>query len=355
VGNFLIFGAMGSGKTVLVGFLILQSMKFGGKRVIFDKDRGLEIVVRAMNGVYEIIKPGVATGFNPCQLDDSAENRKFLSNLFSKILLTSNESDLSVIENAIDGMYRLEKGDRQFCHIASFFGVKKKDSLRARFDQWHSEGAHAWVFDNAIDSLNLNADVIGFDLGHILSDAICKTPALMYLTYRVEKAIENHRGMLFIDEGWHALNDEYFRELINDWSRTPRKKNNIFGLATQVVNDTTNSLISKSINESSFCKIFFPNASADRKIYIEDFGLSEYEYELVKTLPDDQHFFLLIHGRSTNKQSVVVRVNLKGMENEIAVISAREESLKILDDIRLKVGNDPLVWLPFFHEIRAYG
>ena len=58
VGNFLVFGAMGSGKTVLVGFLIAQSMKFGGKRIIFDKDRGLEILVRALGGIYETIKPG---------------------------------------------------------------------------------------------------------------------------------------------------------------------------------------------------------------------------------------------------------------------------------------------------------
>ncbi|MDR3490996.1 MAG: VirB4 family type IV secretion/conjugal transfer ATPase [Gammaproteobacteria bacterium] len=353
VGNFLIFGAMGSGKTVLVGFLILQSMKFGGKRIIFDKDRGLEILVRAMGGVYEIIKPGIATGFNPCQLDDSPENRKFLSSLFKKILTTQNplsESDNEIIDNAIDGMYRLHRGERQFCHIASFFGTKKNDSLRASFDQWHSGGIHAWVFDNEIDNLNLNADVLGFDLSHILSDPVCKTPALMYLTFRVEKAIEGHRGILFFDEGWLALNDDYFKELMNDWSRTPRKKNNIFGLATQVANDTANSSISKSINESAFCKIFFPNSSADKEVYVDAFGLTEHEYILVKTLPDDQHYFLLNHGRSTNKQSVVLRVNLSGMEDLIAIISAREETLIIFDKIRSEVGDDPKVWLPIFYE-----
>jgi type IV secretion system protein VirB4 len=356
VGNFLVFGAMGSGKTVLVGFLILQSMKFGGKRIIFDKDRGLEILVRAMRGTYEIIKPGIPTGFNPCQLEDTSENRKFLSSLFKKILLTNNaalsEGDNEVIENAIDGLYRLHKHERQFCHIASFFGTKKKDSLRSRFDQWHSDGTHAWVFDNEVDNLSLNADVIGFDLGHILSDQDCKTPALMYLTYRVEKAIEGQRGMLFFDEGWLALNDDYFRELMNDWSRTPRKKNNIFGLATQVANDTANSAISKSINESSFCKIFFPNSSADKKVYMEDFGLSEHEYELIKSLPDDQHYFLLNYGRSTNKQSVVIRANLSGLEDHIAIISARESTLILLDKICSEVGDDPDVWLPVFHERR---
>ncbi len=356
VGNFLIFGAMGSGKTMLVGFLILQSMKFGGKRVIFDKDRGLEILVRAMSGVYEIIKPGIATGFNPCQLEDTLENRKFLSSLFKKILSTTStllsESDVEIVENAIDGMYRLDQNERQFCHIASFFGAKKKDTLRARFDQWHSGGTHAWVFDNEIDTLSLDADVIGFDLSHILSEQICKIPALMYLTYRVEKAIEGHRGIIFFDEGWLALNDEYFSELMNEWSRTPRKKNNLFGLATQVANDTANSYISKSLNESSFCKFYSPNSSADRKIYVEEFGLTEREYKLIKTLPDDQHYFLLNHGRSINKQSVVIRLNFSGNENDIAIISAREETLALLDQIRSEVGDDPKIWIPLFHERR---
>jgi type IV secretion system protein VirB4 len=356
VGNFLIFGAMGSGKTVLVGFLILQSMKFGGKRVIFDKDRGLEIMVRALSGTYDVIKPGIPTGFNPCQLEDTPENRKFLSFLLRKMLSTNHavlsESDIAVIDSAIDGMYRLDSSERQLCHMASFFGAKKKDSLRSRFDQWHSDGTHAWLFDNVIDSLNLNADIAGFDLSHILSDIECKTPALMYLTYRVTKALEGHRGMLFFDEGWLALNDEYFRELMNDWSRTPRKKNNIFGLATQAANDTAQTNISKSINESAFCKIFFPNPSADKKVYMDELDLSEHEYQLIKTMPDDQHYFLLNHGRSTNKQSVVVRVNLDGMDDVIAVISAREETLKLLDEILAEYGNDPSIWLPIFYKKR---
>lgn len=353
VGNFQVFGAMGSGKTLLVGFLIAQSMKFGGKRIIFDKDRGLEVAVRAFGGVYETLKPGKATGFNPCQLDDDTpENRKFLSDLFKKILTVNNEvlsaHDYEVIEGAIDGMYRLEKSSRQFCHIASFFGTKKSGNLRARFDQWHSDGSHAWLFDNVEDKLNLKPNVLGFDLGHILADKDCKTPALMYLLHRVEQALEGERGILFCDEGWLMLTDEYFKKIIENWSRTQRKLNNIFGLATQVANDTVNSAISKAINESSFCKMFFPNPMADRKVHVEDLGLTEYEYQLLKKLPDDQHYFLLVHGRGVNKQSVVVRVNLSKLQEVIAIISAREESLAVLDQVIAEVGDDPNIWIPVF-------
>lgn len=359
VGNFLVFGAMGSGKTVLIGFLIAQSMKLGGKRIIFDKDRGLEILVRAMGGVYEVIKPGIHTGFNPCQLDDIPENRAFLAALFRKMLTVNGnaftEADAEVVSRAIEGMYRLDKPSRQLCHIASFFGAKRQGSLRARFDQWHSDGVHAWLFDNAMDLLDLSPDVIGFDLLKILTATECKTPALMYLTYRVEQELLGKRGLLFIDEGWLALSDDYFKKLIDDWSRTPRKKNNIFGLATQVANDTANSSISKALNESAFCKIFFPNPSADRKVYIEDFGLTEHEYHLIKTLPDDEHYFLLVHGNGANRQSVVIRLNLRGLEDDIAIISGREETLALFDQIRAEVGDDQKKWLPVFHERRKRG
>ncbi len=356
IGNFLIFGASGSGKTVVVGFLLLQSMKFGGKRIIFDKDRGLEILVRAKGGVYITIKPGQQTGFNPCHLEDTSDNRRFLAELFKKILTTQSEilieSDITLIESVISGMYRLEKSSRQFCHIASFFGTKKPGSLRARFDQWHSDGAYAWVFDNSIDTLNFSSEWIAFDLTHILSHKECKTPVVMYMTYRSEKALEEERGVIFADEGWQMLDDDYFKVRINDWSRTNRKKNNIFGLATQAANDTVNTTISKTINESAFCKIFFPNSSADRKVYVEELGLTEYEYYLIKSIPDDKHYFLLVYGRGVNRQSIIVRLNLTGMEDEIAIISAREQTLGLLDQLRTEVGDDPEIWLPLFHQRR---
>ena len=110
-----------------------------------------------------------------------------------------------IIERAIDGMYRLDTVITSAMSSCFFFWCKKKGSLRARFDQWHSDGTHAWVFDNADDTLNLNPDVLGFDLGHILTDKECKTPALMYLTYRVEQALEGQRGILFFDEGWLCI------------------------------------------------------------------------------------------------------------------------------------------------------
>ncbi len=352
VGNFLVYGATGSGKTVLIGFLILQSMKFGGKRLVFDKDRGLEIMVRAINGVYEIIKPGTPTGFNPCQLEDTADNRKFLSNLFARMLFPGGDpllqSDADLIELAIEGMYRLDFSERQLCHIAPFFGAKQQNSIRHRWDEWHSNGKYAWLFDNKNDSLTFDVSVLGFDMGEILSDAMCKTPACMYLLYKCRQMMKGQRSMIFADEGFNLMNDEYFKHIINDETRTPRKKDRFLGLATQSAKDTVNSSISATINEAAACKIFFPNPSADYDTYVTHLGLSESEYDIVKRLSQDSHCFLLNYGRG--KESVVLRANLEGMEDEIAVISATEKSVMLLDSLRAELGDEPSTWLPVFRQ-----
>lgn len=354
IGNCLCFGTMGSGKTTLIGFLLAQSLKFGGKRIVFDKDRGLEILVRALNGNYEILKPGIKTGFNPCQLEDTPENRSFLNALFKKLLTTHNknfdESDAEQLNKVIARIYALPKEDRQFKHIAPYFGIKTKSSLRARFDEWHSDGNKAWLFDNEKDSLNLNNDVFGFELGYILDDPECKTPSLMYLMHRVTQSIEGQRGGIFIDEGWRALEDEYFKQIINDLSRTPRKKNNFLCLSTQAVEDASNTQISKTLNEAAACKIFFPNPSADKTTYTEKLGLTEREYELIKKLDNNNRYFLLNFGKG--KESVILKANLEGLEDEIAIISGRESTVKLLDQIREEVGDHPNKWMGVFRERR---
>ncbi len=69
-GHTFICGPTGSGKTVLLGFLVAMLAKHGATQVVFDKDRGLEILVRAMGGRYRPLKYGAPTGFNPLALPD---------------------------------------------------------------------------------------------------------------------------------------------------------------------------------------------------------------------------------------------------------------------------------------------
>src|SRR5207253_9956597 len=55
-GHTFICGPTGSGKTVFIGFLIAMLHRQGATQVVFDKDWGLEILVRALGGEYLPLK-----------------------------------------------------------------------------------------------------------------------------------------------------------------------------------------------------------------------------------------------------------------------------------------------------------
>ena len=65
-GHTFICGPTGAGKTVLIGFLVAMLDRQGVTQVIFDKDRGLEILVRALGGEYLPLCNGAPTGSTPC-------------------------------------------------------------------------------------------------------------------------------------------------------------------------------------------------------------------------------------------------------------------------------------------------
>ncbi|MFP3246212.1 MAG: VirB4 family type IV secretion/conjugal transfer ATPase, partial [Paraburkholderia sp.] len=66
--NTQIIGQAGAGKTVLELFLLAMATKFGLTAVLYDKDRGTEIAIRAMGGIYTVFRRGDATGLNPFQM-----------------------------------------------------------------------------------------------------------------------------------------------------------------------------------------------------------------------------------------------------------------------------------------------
>ena len=64
--------------------------------------------------------------------------------------------------------------------------------------------------------------------------------------------------------------------------------------------------------------------------------------ELIRTLPDNARCFLVKHGQ----ESVVVRLNLAGEDAVLTVLSGRERTVRLFDEIRARTGDDPAKWLP---------
>ena len=107
IGHTMIVGPTGAGKTVLMNFLCCQAMKYRPKMFFFDKDRGAEIFLRALDAKYTVLDSRTKSGFNPLQLDDTNDNRIFLTEWFKQMVMAVdkniNSADVAKISLAIEG------------------------------------------------------------------------------------------------------------------------------------------------------------------------------------------------------------------------------------------------------------
>ena len=81
-------------------------------------------------------------------------------------------------------------------------------------------------------------------------------------------------------------------------------------------------------------------AKARAEDYCDGFGLSAHELDLIRALPATSHCFLVRHAN----HSVVIRLDLSGMGEVLTVLSGREASVRRLDALRARVGDDPAAW-----------
>ncbi len=358
-GHTLICGPTGSGKTVFIGFLVAMLRRLGVTQVLFDKDRGLEILVRALGGEYLPLVSGVPTGFNPLQLPASAENVEFLKTWLRALAgaraAGSGAAQPSVreqadLDQALRGTLALLPAARRLSRLVEFLDPTDPEGLHARLSRWCASrrGEYAWVFDNAGDSLIPRlgtADVLGFDVTDFLDNALTRTPVTLYLFHLVRQMLDGRRFVCWLDEFWRLLADPGFESFAKDGPKTWRKLNAVICLATQSASDVLDSPISRTLVEQTPTKIFFPNGDADAAEYTRGLGLTEREFKLIKErIEPGSRRFLVKQGHC----SVVCQLDLKGFDAELAVISGRRSEVMRMHRLMAEAGSKPRDWLPAF-------
>jgi type IV secretion system protein VirB4 len=354
VGNFTVFGPTGVGKTVLMLVLGMQAQRLDPppKFFFFDKDRGAEILFRAVGGQYERLTPGEATGFNPLQLEGTAADRAFLFNLLRFMLRPRDGQELSTSEEqilmeAVALVFELEPQARRLSELPSVLGGVERANrtdLVARLQPWIGKGPRAWLFDNASDELQFGARFAGFDMTHVLRDDDICGAGLMYLFHRIEREMTGEPVLLFLDEVWHLLKQPVFRAFIIDRLKTIRKKNGAIGLGTQSAQDVLEVPGWHAIVEQTKTNIFFPNPKADEAAHREVFRLSAKEFEWIRTTLPASRAFLIRHERD----SVIARLDLGHLPDWLNLISGREENLAVIERVIAAHGPDPDAWVPVF-------
>ncbi len=351
IGHTLIIGPTGGGKTVLQNFLQAQLEKTGAKQVFFDKDRGAEIFVRACGGTYLALRDGEPTGFAPLKgLTPSPHDIAFLRQ-FIRVLVRRENRPLSVaeerlIDEGIEAVMRMPAPSRSFSALREMLGYADAEGIGARLERWCLGGPLGWAFDGPQDEVSMSARFIGFDMTDFLENPEIRTPTMLYLFHRVDELLDGQRVVVDVDEFWKALQDEAFRAFAQDGLKTFRKRNAFMVFGTQSPADALRSPIAHSIIEQTATKILLPNSDAKRSDYCDGLGLTDAEYRLIREdLTPESRTFLVKQGHT----SIVAKLDLGGMPNELKVLSGREETLVAMEEAIALAGNDPAAWLPHFY------
>ncbi len=381
LGNTRIIGQSGSGKTVLMNFLLCQAQKFKHKApsgytdVFFDKDRGAELAIRAIGGKYLAIKNGQPTGFNPFQMEPNADNNSFLEGLV-KFLVTRDGSRITAVDeqrisDAVKTVMAMPREMRRLSIVLQNIteGTSKEDrenSVVRRLAKWcfddgyGKRGALWWVLDNAEDKIDFSTHTsYGFDGTDFLDNADVRTPISMYLLHRMESVIDGRRFIYLMDEAWKWVDDPAFSEFAGDKQLTIRKQNGLGVFATQMPSSLLKSKIASALVQQSATEIYLPNPKADFHEYTTGFKVTEAEFEIIKNLGEESRMFLVKQGQN----SALAHLDLSPQrdedgnvivefDDELSILSGSTDNIELLEDILGEVGEDPARWIPVFHERR---
>lgn len=368
----LVIGKSGTGKTMILDFLLTQMMKYSTDNsfpvdseskkftaFFFDKDYGAKIAIKALGGVYNELKLGKPTNFNPFLMDNNEGNIEFLNSLVQ--MLAYGQEDLTVtiknkISLAINAVMSQPVSERHYPISRLLQNIQdddNEDSLRKRLALWSHGNTNGWVFDNEIDNLDFDTSLIfGFDGTEILDKKEIVTPISAYLIYRIRKVQDGRRVPIYMDEFWLWLNSPAFEPFIKDGLKTFRKLNSFMVFATQSPDEVLKSPIARTIVEQIETFLFLPNEKADYEQYTKQLKVSDKEYHIISHLADDSRQFLIKKADDPSiarGNSVLAKIDLSGLEkSDLKILSASAENIVIMEKIINEVGEHPNDWLPIF-------
>ncbi len=345
LGNTVISGQSGTGKTVLLSFLLAQSQRYltRPRIFLFDKDLGSSVFVRATGGRYSQVKLGEDTGFNPFHLENTAVNRAFLSELIKTILANDgapiSASEKNQIHQAIDQVMDNPLELRDIEAFANFL-PNGDDSIKQRLYSW-THGEYAWVFNNPSDNFSLDGNIIGIDYTEFLEIKDIRTPIMMYLFHRIELMLDGTPTIISLDEAWYPLSDPEFLKFVENKDRTIRKQNGLLIFATQSPSDFFNG-VPESFMEQMSTQIFLPNPEAKEEAYVEKVGLEIEEFELIRDMHKNSREFLIKYQGETTH----CKLDLNGID-AVNVLSGSEERAIHAEKLQAQHGDE---WLSIYYK-----
>ncbi len=326
LGNTLMTGLPGGGKTLATGFLLANTA--GRARIVaLDHKRGWQFLIQRLGGTYAVLGAGRASLAPLKALDAQPHNIDFLTTLIRGCIggeMTEEEGRR--LSTALQTVMRLKPELRNMGEVRAFFDGNP-EGAGARLEKWCWGNELGWVVDAPVNTVAMT-DLMGLDTTQLLANRRARGPAMSVLFHYLDLMLDGTPILIPIDEGWRALEDDVFRPAIAAKIRTIRSKGGVIVFITQSPGDIRNAGIADVLIDMCPTQMHFANPRASKADFIEGLKLTEGQWEAFRPIQPGEGLFLLVQGT----QGVVLQLPLHyGMDNYIGVLSAREADLKRAD------------------------
>jgi len=354
LGNSLIIGQSGTGKTAFMSFLLNMMMKYNNKNtfptgireeyksftaVYLDKKYGSMANILAAGGKYIILNNGEDTGFNPFMCKNTKENIRKLEILVKMMIGNSieikatQEKKISDAINTVMTLFKMEDRRYPISLLIENIAENKdaENSIKKALEIWTNGEKFGWIFDNEIDKFRIDDNnIIGIDGTEFLDDKEIGPIMSFYILWRILELKDGRRYGIWIDEAWKWIENENVAEEVHNSFKTNRSFNNFIIMGVQSVIDFLGNKYARAIIEQSATIFLFGNPKAVKEDYIKGLSCNEEEYQRVKNFNLSEHNFLI----KRNEGSVIASLNLSQMDDfYVNTISTDRVDVEPLMDI----------------------
>jgi type IV secretion system protein VirB4 len=232
VAHTLILGMTGSGKSYFCNFILQNAQKYAPLTFIFDIGGSFQSLTSIFGGSYlNVGQEARDFTINPFSLAPTKENLQFLFSFF-RVLIEGSGHEIAQryridfkeerkLWDAIERVYVLEPAQRTLSNFADIIG-----ELKERLHRWTRGGQHAFLFDNAEDTLSFSRfQTFNFAGWGDAPDVL--EPLLFYVLHRASNEIADAAKLatfklFLLDEAWLFIKNETIRNYVVQAQKSSR-------------------------------------------------------------------------------------------------------------------------------------
>jgi len=348
VAHTLTIGPTGGGKTTLFSFLIAQSLRHKKlKAFFFDRNKGAEIFTLAVGGKYvtmqgkEKNEEKFLTHLNPLKMPDTVANRAFLRRWFAMISEQNDALSADEIARAVSVNFDyLSDKDRMLKNLyESCFSSSGK--MRPALKKWVDPLQYGEIFNEDIDTLDLQSRLTTFDFTDILADPTLSPAVISYILHRINNTTVSggNPSLIMIDETAPMLENKMFRDNFIAGLQEGRKNRQAYMVAFQRANVLDKLGIGDVVRGQAQTIMFFRNPAADAADY-EHWNLNPLEMAFIqgKAYPNLKRAVLLM--RPVNNESVILNTELGGLGNLLRLFESGRSSVLLAEELYNQFGSN---------------